>query len=226
VSGLDNALAALGRGAPVWAVLGLALVLGLRHATDPDHLAAVTTLVASDAHDGPREAGRLGLAWGAGHALTLLAFGAPVVAIHPYLPEAVQRIAETVIGIVLVVLGMRLLRQWRRMRSPQAAARRHTPRRPAAAFGMGLLHGFGGSAGAGVLILAAFPSRSVALASLAILAAGTTVSMTVLSTGFGVTLARGSNALRYVQAAPLIAVCGIAFGLWYAYEALHGILSL
>lgn len=225
MSGLDNALAALGRGAPVWAVLGLALVLGLRHATDPDHLAAVTTLVASDADDGPRAAGRLGLAWGAGHALTLFAFGAPVVAIHPYLPEAVQRLAETLVGIVVVVLGMRLLRQWRRMRGPCTAARPHTHRRPVAAFGMGLLHGFGGSAGAGVLILAAVPSRSVALASLAILAGGTAVSMTILSTGFGVTLARGSSTLRYAQVAPLIAVCGIAFGLWYAFEALHGIPS-
>jgi len=226
VSGLDNALAALGRGAPVWAVLGLALVLGLRHATDPDHLAAVTTLVASDADDGPRAAGRLGLAWGLGHGLTLFAFGAPVVAIHPYLPEVVQQLAETLVGIVVVVLGVRLLRQWRRMRGPQTANHPHTHRRPVTAFGMGLLHGFGGSAGAGVLILAAVPSRSVALASLAILAAGTALSMTILSTGFGVTLARGSSALRYVQAAPLIAVGGIAFGLWYAFEALHAIPSV
>jgi len=76
---LDTAIAHLGHGAPFWVALILAFTLGLRHASDPDHLAVVTTLVASDNIDGPRAAGRLGFAWGLGHALTLFLLGAPAI---------------------------------------------------------------------------------------------------------------------------------------------------
>ena len=51
--------------------LGISLILGLRHASDPDHLVAVTSLVAADGGD-VRRASRLGAWWGAGHAATLL----------------------------------------------------------------------------------------------------------------------------------------------------------
>ena len=68
-------------------VLAVALLLGLRHASDPDHLAAVSTLIASDPRDGRERAGRLGLAWGLGHALTLGLFGLPIVLFGAYLPE-------------------------------------------------------------------------------------------------------------------------------------------
>jgi hypothetical protein len=221
VEHLDASLAALARGAPVWAVLALAVLLGLRHATDPDHLAAVTTLVASDADDGPRAAGRLGLAWGVGHATTLLVFGAPVVALHPYLPAGMQRGAEAVVGLVVVLLGVRLLRRWSHAGPRDAGGGHgHACRSPAGAFGIGLLHGFGGSAGVGVLIVAAIPSRPLALTSLALLAGGAAVSMAALSTGLGVTLARCPGRLRISAAAPFVAAGAIAFGCWYALTAL------
>ena len=69
--GVDDWIAGLARDGGLALVLLVALLLGLRHASDPDHLAAVSTLIASDPEDGTRRAGRLGLAWGAGHALTL-----------------------------------------------------------------------------------------------------------------------------------------------------------
>ena len=88
-------------GSPSWRdgealalVLLVALLLGLRHASDPDHLAAVSTLIASDPEDGTRRAGRLGLAWGLGHALTLAAFGLPIVLLQAYLPERCSAAAE------------------------------------------------------------------------------------------------------------------------------------
>ena len=57
----------------------VAILLGLRHATDPDHLTAVSTLFLGESPNGPRRATTLGLAWGLGHAATLFAFGLPVV---------------------------------------------------------------------------------------------------------------------------------------------------
>ena len=87
MGGLDDALAGLGGGSVALALL-VAVLLGLRHATDPDHLTAVATLIVSDARDGPRRARRLGLAWGLGHALTLFAFGLPVVLVGDALPRS------------------------------------------------------------------------------------------------------------------------------------------
>ena len=75
--GLDDRIADLAQGGGLALVLCVALLLGLRHASDPDHLAAVSTLIASDRDNGTRRAGRLGLAWGAGHALTRGGGGVP-----------------------------------------------------------------------------------------------------------------------------------------------------
>ena len=66
MSGIDDFLASYSDGSGVWIVLLAAVLLGLRHATDPDHLAAVTTLVATGREHAARTAAGLGLAWGAG----------------------------------------------------------------------------------------------------------------------------------------------------------------
>ena len=63
--GLDERIATFSDGASIWIVLAVAVLLGLRHASDPDHLAAVTTLVAGGGQGAARRAGELGLAWGA-----------------------------------------------------------------------------------------------------------------------------------------------------------------
>src|SRR5258705_13969785 len=88
--GLDERIAASSHGASIWIVLAVAILLGLRHATDPDHLAAVTTLVAGGRERAASRAAELGLAWGLGHAVTLFAFGLPVLLVGSSLPPGVQ----------------------------------------------------------------------------------------------------------------------------------------
>ena len=112
--GLDEKIAALGSGEAFVLVVAIAVLLGLRHATDPDHLTAVATLIAGDDRHGVRRARALGFAWGAGHALTLFAFGLPVVLVGSALPEAARRAAELAIGALIVALAVRLLVRWRR----------------------------------------------------------------------------------------------------------------
>src|SRR6266581_1947891 len=111
--GLDSHIAAFSNGESVWIVLAVAILLGLRHATDPDHLAAVTTLIASTERRA-RDAAALGLGWGAGHALTLFALGVPVVLYRAFPPDAVQRAAETAIGFLIAGLAVWRLVRWRR----------------------------------------------------------------------------------------------------------------
>jgi len=95
-------------------VLIVAILLGLRHATDPDHIAAVSTLVLADRSAGMRRARTLGTAWGLGHGATLLLFGLPVILFRSYLPESARQVAEVAIGVIIVLLAIRLLLRWRR----------------------------------------------------------------------------------------------------------------
>src|SRR3954468_19486660 len=124
MSGLDDQIAGLGHGAAFAIVAAVAILLGLRHATDPDHLTAVTTLVAGGERD-TRGAGRLGLAWGLGHATTLFVFGVPIVLFRGYLPETVQQVAELAVGVLIMGLAVRLLVRWRRGQLSVRGGSRH-----------------------------------------------------------------------------------------------------
>jgi hypothetical protein len=211
--GLDDYLASLSGGSSILIVLLVAVLLGLRHATDPDHIAAITTLVASGQEHARRQAAALGAWWGLGHAVTLVGFGVPILLFEAYLPETVQRGAETAVAALIVYLAVRLLVRHRHRHQHG----RHQVRSPLAAFGIGLVHGLGGSAGVGVLLLAAIPSRPLAVASLGVLAVFTAVSMTIVTTGFGATLAARQGAVT--AAAPVLGLFSLAFGFWYAAAA-------
>src|SRR5438093_686249 len=202
--GLDNWVAGFSDGTTLLVVALVAVVLGLRHATDPDHLAAVTTLIAGAEERATKAAARLGAAWGAGHATSLFAFGVPIVLFKASLPEPVERAAETAVGLLIAALAIWLLVRWRRglfhvhvhtherlhahghVHGHEAHPHRTAPaRRPLQAFLIGLLHGVGGSAGVGVLLLASIHDHLLAVGALAIFASCTALSMAVLSTGFG-----------------------------------------
>jgi high-affinity nickel permease len=223
--GLDDWVAGLSDGASVGVVLFVAVLLGLRHATDPDHIAAMTTLVASGRDRATRAAARLGAWWGLGHGVTLVVFGVPILLAERYLPERLQQGAETAVAALIVFLGLRLLVRWRHgyfdlhAHPHSTQDHRHRVRTPMGAFGIGLVHGMGGSAGVGVLLLAAIPSETVAVASLLLLALFTAVSMTIVTAGFGLTLSARPVATAAVAAIPAIGVASLAFGLWYAAAA-------
>jgi cytochrome c biogenesis protein CcdA len=218
--GLDDRIAAFSDGGSLWIVLAVAVLLGLRHATDPDHLAAVTTLVASGRDRAARRAGELGLAWGLGHATTLFIFGVPILLLNGHLPERLQQGAETAVGFVIVYLAARLLLRWHRGElrfhaHPQA----HGARTRAGAFAIGLVHGMGGSAGVGVLLLASIQSHVLAIVSLFLLASFTALSMTILSTGFGSMLVARPMRSVLTAVAPALGATSLAFGLWYGAAA-------
>jgi ABC-type nickel/cobalt efflux system permease component RcnA len=231
--GLDDRLAAFADGGSVWIVLAVAVLLGLRHATDPDHIAAVSTLVADGRDRATRRAGELGLAWGLGHGLTLFAFGLPILLLDSYLPERAQQGAETAIAIVIVYLALRLLIRWRRgafhehvhthgdvdhSHTHLGHGHRHARGR-LGAFGIGLVHGMGGSAGVGILLVASIESTTLSVASLALLAVFTAVSMTMLSGGFGRALVTRPVAGAFAGVAPVLGTASLAFGVWYATAA-------
>ncbi len=249
--GLDDWIAELGGGGGLAIAMVVAVLLGLRHATDPDHLTAVSTLVASDERYGSRRASLLGLAWGLGHAITLFALGLPVVLFGSSLPEGVHTAAEVAIGAVIIALAVRLLVRWHRGyfhahahdhgsirhahphvhehagAHEHLAAHEHAHpaerlgRSPGAALGIGLVHGVGGSAGVGILLVGAISQEVEAILALLLFAGATAVSMALLSSAFGHALARGPVVRRLRQGIPALGVVSLLFGAWYTLGALE-----
>src|SRR6185295_11639459 len=101
--------------APLAVALLVAFLLGLRHASDPDHLVAVTSLVAAEDGD-TRQAARLGAWWGMGHAGALVALGIPLIAFKTSLPAWLESGAEKAVGAVILVLAARVIYRWARPR--------------------------------------------------------------------------------------------------------------
>jgi len=225
-------------------ILLISVLLGLRHASDPDHLAAVTTLIASqEERHQVRKAGLMGLFWGLGHGTTLVVIGLPLVLLNRYLPEVIGRIAEVAIGCIIVLLAVRLLLRWRQgfyhvhvhvhnagdphrhvhshaTEDSHEHAHRAAQRTPLSSYGVGLVHGIGGSGGLTLLLLSTISDKAQATAALLLFAAGTAVSMAILSTVFGLVIAGGPIGRNFERVAPVLGVLSMAFGAWYALGAL------
>jgi len=186
----------------VWtAALGLGFVLGLRHALDPDHVVAVSTIVSES-----RSIGRsslVGTFWGLGHTAALLAAGIAVIGLKLNIPRHAAQWMESAVAGMLILLGLKAVRTafrgWRVHRHVHVHDRRehahfhvHAAGEPAhnhrhlLSFGtqpflVGLVHGFAGSAGLMILVLGTIPSAIAGLAYIAMFGLGSTGGMLLMS---------------------------------------------
>ena len=236
VDQIDAWLEGLFAGAPLIVALLIALVLGLRHASDPDHLVAVTSLVAVDGGD-VRGAARLGAWWGAGHAGALLLIGIPLILFKSSMPAWLEQGAETAVGVVILLLALRIVVKWLRgdfragrhahkragdsahrhlHHGDQAEHRHRNVRTPRQALGIGLLHGLAGTGAVALLLIAALPGKVEAAAALAVFAPMSAVSMTLCTTAFAWLLTRPLvDPLYRTVLIPAFGVFGLFFGAWY-----------
>jgi hypothetical protein len=242
VEDVDSWLEGLFSGAPLLVALGIAFVLVLRHAPDPDHLVAVTSLVASERGDARAAAG-LGAWWGVGHAAALLAIGLPLILLKSELPGWLEEGADKAVGLLILVLAARVLLKWLRgdyrrgpHRHPAGAmeaaghdAHRHlrrgdrhdhghrTTRTRGQAAAIGVLHGLAGTGAVVLLLIAALPSPVEAALALGVFAPMSVVSMAACTTAFAWVLTRPVVEPVYRTALiPALGVFGLMFGLWYA----------
>jgi hypothetical protein len=195
--------------------LGLGLLLGLRHALDADHVAAVSTLVARER--GLARSCLLGAFWGAGHTLALLGAGIAVIAFKVTITPRLEDALERTVGLVLVLLGAHVLLRALgeslvsgREHTHGGVAHRHAHLGPSDAahvhlvglgtrpFVVGLLHGLAGSAALTLLVLGTIPSPIGALAYLLVFGVGSTAGMLLLSglVGLPVALAADGRGLQ------------------------------
>jgi high-affinity nickel permease len=233
---LDSLLTGLFDGAPLLVALGVAFLLGLRHASDPDHLVAVTSLVAAEEGD-TRKAARLGAWWGVGHSGALVVIGVPLIAFKTGLPAWLESGAEKAIGVVILVLAARVIYKWargdyratahahdagharrRHLRRGTGNGHRHVKvRTRGQALSIGTLHGLAGTGAIVLLLIAALPSRLEAGMALAVFAPMSIASMAAFTAAFAWVLTR--PIIEPVYRAVLIpgmGAFGMVFGLWYA----------
>jgi len=230
---LDAPLTDLFDGAPLLVALGIAFLLGLRHASDPDHLVAVTSLVAAEDGD-TRKAAGIGAWWGVGHAAALSVIGIPLIAFKTELPAWLESGAEKAIGALILVLAARVIYKWARgdYRATSHAhddghrQRRHLRkgdghrhvkvRTRGQAFSIGLLHGLAGTGAVVLLLIAALPTRLEAGLALAVFAPMSILSMAALTAAFAWVLTRPLIEPVYRSVLiPALGAFGIMFGVWY-----------
>jgi ABC-type nickel/cobalt efflux system permease component RcnA len=101
-------------------VIGLGFVLGMRHATDPDHVIAVSTIVSRQRSI--RQAGVIGVLWGVGHTITIFCVGAAIILFNVVIPPRIGLAMELAVGLMLILLGILNLTG-----VTQRIAHRHTP---------------------------------------------------------------------------------------------------
>jgi hypothetical protein len=230
VEAIDDWLTGLLDGAPLVVALAIAFVLGLRHASDPDHLVAVTSLVAADRGD-TRRAAALGAWWGLGHGGTLLVIGLPLILLKSELPAWLELGAERAVGVVILLLAARVLWKWLRgdYRVDTHPPHRHRhvyrqipdhghdgTRSPRQAFGIGMLHGLAGTGAVVLLLIAALPSQLEAAAALLLFAPMSVISMAACTTAFAWALTRPVlEPLYRTVLIPGFSTFGLVFGTWY-----------
>jgi ABC-type nickel/cobalt efflux system permease component RcnA len=86
------------------AAIGLGFVLGMRHATDPDHVIAVSTIVSRQRSI--RQAGAIGALWGVGHTITIFCVGAAIILFNIVIPPRIGLVMELAVGLMLILLGI------------------------------------------------------------------------------------------------------------------------
>ena len=192
----------------LFSILSLGFLLGIRHATDPDHVVAVTTIVSRQRS--MWRAGAVGALWGMGHTATIVLLGGALVLTRVMLPQWVALSLELGVAVMLVVLGLRNLGH----HAPSDAESRRRP------IVVGFVHGLAGT-GAVVALTAPFIGNSGwALAYLGTFGLGTIAGMIVCTAAIAIptmfTTARFANAGHWLRVAS--GVLSIGFGLFLAHH--------
>ena len=203
----------------LFSILALGFFLGMRHATDSDHVIAVTTIVSQQRR--VSSAALTGISWGIGHSITLLIVGAAIVLFGVVVPERLGLGLEFCVALMLVLLGLLNLGSFRRsQKEPHEHSHRHgfyLRFRPVV---VGAVHGLAGSAAVALLVLPMIRKPVWALFYLLILAAGTIAGMMLITAMIAVPITYSANRFqsfnRYIGAAA--GVFSVGFGLFLVHQ--------
>jgi high-affinity nickel-transport protein len=185
------------------------LLLGMRHAADPDHVLAVATIVSRERSI--RRAARVGMIWGLGHGITLALIGGSVIVFRVALSHTVELSLEFAVALMLILLGGLTL-----VRKHSEAAALSTLR----PLTVGFVHGMAGSAAASVLVLSTASDVRLALVYLLVFGIGTLLGMAVMTSVLAspsLLAARKGTRTQAVFRA-LAGALTLVFGVYLAYR--------
>ena len=198
-------------------LLGLGLLLGLRHAMDPDHVVAVAAITARTRRILP--ATWLGMVWGMGHTLTLFTVGAAIILFNLVVPARLGLSFELAVALALVVVGLLNLRPAAAGTATSSAAV-PAPLPALRAFVVGLVHGLAGSAAVALLVLASVRDPWWACGYLLVFGLGTLLGMALITTGIASPLVLagriGSGNGAHIRI--FTGALSLAFGAWLIYQ--------
>ena len=221
-------------------MLGLGLVLGLRHALEPDHVAAVSTIVSES--KSVRRSSLIGTFWGLGHTIALLLVGIFVIALKFQISPRLALWMEFIVALMLILLGSRAL--LKSLRDYKVHVHRHTHdgtehihvhlHRPgehrhghrhlikvgARPFFIGLVHGMAGSGALTILVLATIPSALVGLVYVAVFGLGSMGGMFLMSAVISLPFVLTGNRFRVFSQALqiMVGLFSLSFGLFLVWQ--------
>ena len=194
---------------------GFGAVVGVRHALEPDHFAAVATMIGGERSS--LRAALLGIYWGVGHTLAIVVVGAALVVLQAEMPVRASSAVDLMVSVMLVCLGVRAILQAARTSEAKEPLDRRRPidssltlspawplARPVL---VGAIHGLAGSGALTALVLATLPSTASRLAYVALFGLGSTLSMAAMSGLLGWPLARLGT--HHVVARSIIFIVGL-----------------
>jgi len=227
---------------PLWTTLTLGFVLGLRHALDADHLAAVSTFVTEERS--LLRSSLIGVSWGLGHTAALLVFGLGVAAFRFALTPRFSQFLEFLVGCMLVLLGGNVLYKLAKGRALHVHTHAHdggahthlhlhaaeaghdhphqhrTLRLGGRPFVVGVVHGLAGTAALMMLVVGAIPSLWLAAGYILIFGVGSIGGMTVMSLLMTVPLTLAARRLGLIERLIRLAagLFSLVFGLYLVWE--------
>src|SRR5712692_4618489 len=222
-------------------VLGLGFVLGLKHALDPDHMVAVSTIVSESRS--VKRSSLIGTFWGLGHTVSLLCASVVVIALKVQIPDRIALWMEFAVALMLIFLGlsttMKSLRGWklhRHRHTHDGSTHTHLPLHRegdervhrhrhligvgARPFFVGMVHGMAGSAALTLLVLATIPSAVAGLIYIAVFGLGSVGGMLIMSSlislPFVLTRKRFNLLSEGLQVA--VGLFSLSFGLFLVWQ--------
>lgn len=223
-------------------VLALGFFLGMRHATDADHVVAISTLVSRERSI--RLAGLMGVLWGVGHTVTIVLVGGAILLLGVVIPARIGLTLELSVAVMLIVLGGVNLGAFvgdaRRLAASAHTGHDSLATDPTHAHGVlptglfarlgafhvarplvvGVVHGLAGSAAVALLVLTTIREPVLAMAYLAVFGVGTVAGMMLITTALAVPLVYTTRRFASLDRhmAVLSGALSVAFGLFLIYQ--------
>jgi high-affinity nickel permease len=197
----------------------LGLANGVRHALEPDHVAAISTLVAEQ--KSTRKAATFAAMWGLGHGAMLLAVGGTLIALRARMPERIEQALELGVALMLVLLGGRAIRVAVSIAKGHTHDPKPSARRP---FFVGIMHGLAGSGALTALIASEMPTPAAGIIALVLYGLGAAAGMALLASLASVPLesvARSRRGLPLLLASTGLA--SLAVGAFWGVTAFHAL---